>query len=244
MSEPVRMALVMEGATDFVVLSAALTAIFDGRDFEVQVLQPEFSEAFENVGGDLGLGWAGVYRWCRQAAAEGEGRVRNSILFSSFDSLILHLDADVAGKTYASGRIDEAVPDLPCEQPCPPALATTDALRTVVLRWLGEADLPPRFVFCTPSKSTETWVMAALFPKNKTMARQGWECYPNPDAQLGQQPKKNRIKKTVKHYQSKTQEFEAAWPRLSEGLTEAGRFSKELQELLNAGDRQRDSNSE
>ena len=71
MSEPLRIALVVEGPTDFIVISAAIAEIAGGRDFEIQILQPEFSISFEAIGGATGLGWAGVYRWCKQAVEEG-----------------------------------------------------------------------------------------------------------------------------------------------------------------------------
>src|SRR3989339_58249 len=100
MSEPLRVALVVEGPTDCVVLSAAITSLLPDREVAFQVLQPEFSAAFGAVGGETGLGWAGVYRWCRQASREGGGRVSGSSLFQFHNLLIVQVDADVAGETY------------------------------------------------------------------------------------------------------------------------------------------------
>jgi hypothetical protein len=230
MSDPLRIALACEGPTDFVVIRAAVKTIFPNRELAFQLLQPEYSAAFVPVNPELGLGWSGVYRWCRQTSSEGAGRVSGSILFQFHDVLVVHVDADVAGTTYQSAGIQEVSDDLPCSKPCPPAADTTDALRQVMLRWMGETAIPARCVFCTPSKSTEAWVIAALYPKNRTMEKQGWECYETPEAQLGQQPKKRRIRKSVADYTSKEADLSAAWPALQQ-LSEAARFTADLKEM-------------
>ena len=51
-------------------------------------------------------------------------------LFQRFDLLILQLDADVAACNYQNDSITPMATDgaIPCEQPCPPPSATTDAL--------------------------------------------------------------------------------------------------------------------
>lgn len=62
----------------------------------------------------------------------------SSVLYNH-DILIIHVDADVAGETYANGNIKDAPhEDLPCEEPCPPPDRTTNALRAVILNWLGK----------------------------------------------------------------------------------------------------------
>ena len=113
MSEPLRIAAVVEGPTDAIVLQAILSALLPDTDFEFQTLQPEGSIAFGSPSfGRTGAGWAGVYRWSRQAACEGEGSVSGSSALSYHD--VVHVDADVAGKTYASGNIQDAPhEDLP-----------------------------------------------------------------------------------------------------------------------------------
>ena len=198
MSDPLRVAAIVEGPTDSIVLAAAIESLLPGEEFEFQTLQPELSAAFEAPGGEMGLGWSGVYRWCRQAADEGGGCVSQASVFAFHDLLVVQMDADVAGMTYKSGRIEDESDDLPCEKPCPPASDTTDALRLVILRWMGETEVPDQLVLCTPSKSMEAWVMAALFPNNKVLARRGWECHADPAAQLGQQPTRQRIEKRVR----------------------------------------------
>ena len=228
MSDPIRIALVAEGVTDYVVVHAAIAAMLPAHEFELRLLQPEYSEAFEPVGSGLGLGWSGVYRWCRQTSAEGGDSIRSSVLFGFYDLLLIHLDADVAGYLYSSGRISDTTEDLPCERPCPPASATTDPLREVLLRWIGERELPPRCVLCTPSKNTETWVMATLFPHNKVMVKQGWECYADPEAQLALQPKGKRLQKSRSSYEERAADFTSRWSDLCGKLSEAERFDRDF----------------
>lgn len=228
MSDPIRIALVAEGPTDRVVIEAALQSALGGRQFILNQLQPETSVAFGPHGG----GWSGVYRWCKQAAARGNGQLSaDRLLFSGYELLIVHLDADVADKQYSSASIqpEPADPRLPCAEPCPPPNATTDALRKVLLGWCGEGSTPRRVVLCTPSKTMDAWVLAALFPADPVL-RQDPECYPDPGSRLGQQPLPRRIKKNTLEYAKHAAEIEAAWSRLtgSSGLGEAIRFQDEI----------------
>ncbi len=225
MSEPLRVALVAEGPTDRIVLDAALRAMLDQRPFILKQLHPEGSSVFN----ELGTGWVGVYRWCKQSARRGGGRLSSDrLVFNSYDILILHLDADVAGFQYEDGQIQPEPSDrqLPCELPCPPAADTTDVLRLVLLSWFGEDEAPANVVICTPSKNTETWVVKALFPNDKAM-RKNIECFPDPESRLGQQPKQKRIRKSQRHYQDHSEDLRRAWPQLLV-LTEAVRFQREL----------------
>src|SRR5882724_5697956 len=102
MSDPLRVGIVVEGPTDEIVIVAALKAILQGRSFVPTLLQPEGSRAF----GSRGTGWSGVYRWCRQSASRGAGKLSDDkLLFLEYDLLVLHLDADVAGENYGNGGI-------------------------------------------------------------------------------------------------------------------------------------------
>lgn len=135
----------------------------------------------------------------------------DSLVLSNHDVLIVHVDADVASKTYASGNIRDApCEDLPCEAPCPPPDRTTNALRAVVLNWLGEHGCPPRVVLCTPSKNIEAWVLAALWPDNKMVQRDDWECRSNPERQLKTLPKLRRFEKLPDDYRRKQSEIAEA----------------------------------
>ncbi|MEK7269592.1 MAG: hypothetical protein AAB215_01470 [Planctomycetota bacterium] len=234
MSDTLQVALVAEGPTDRIVVEAALGAVMKGRDFVLKQLQPEGSVAF----GPLGGGWTGVYRWCKQAAVRAGGRFADDVLFRTYDLLILQLDADTADKEYSDGNIEPEPGDgtLPCAKPCPPASATTDALRAVLLTWCAETRTPPRTVICMPSKSTEAWVVAALYPGDASL-RKTIECLPDPVARLGQQPKGKRIRKAQRDYQDRQADIQKAWGRLvaREGLGEARRFQEEFLAAAPAG---------
>ena len=80
MSEPLRVAAVVEGPTDAIVLQSILRAVLpDDIDFVLQTLQPEGSAAFGTASfSGTGVGWVGVYRWSRQATREGGGSVSGS----------------------------------------------------------------------------------------------------------------------------------------------------------------------
>jgi len=223
MSEALRVALVAEGPTDKVVLQSALTSMLAGRSFILRQLHPEESLPF----GPIGTGWVGVYKWCRSAVARTGGQLRNDILYHTYDILVLQLDADVAEKTYASGNIQESAQDLPCAMPCPPPAASTNPLRNVLLRWAGETSVPPKTVLCTPSKSMEAWVVAALFPHDMA-AVNDLECWPHPENRLGQQPASQRIQKRSEDYENHFEELKNAWPSLAANLTEAQRFQSEF----------------
>src|SRR5664279_3678813 len=98
MSSPVKIALVSEGITDFVVLKAAIESMLDGQSFILTSLQPEGSVAFTGAGnaGALGGGWKGVYKWCLQSALRTGSNLTEDPLFIGHDLLVLHMDADVA----------------------------------------------------------------------------------------------------------------------------------------------------
>ena len=229
MSDPVKIALVSEGITDYVVLKAAVESMLDGRSFILTLLQPEGSVAFTGAAeaGPLGGGWKGVHKWCLQSAVRSGGRLSGDPLFIAHDLLLLHLDADVA-------REDSPTERPPCEQPCPPPNATTNRLRMVMLSWLGETETPPQTVLCTPSKSTEAWVMTACFPTDREMNRRGWECHPSPEGRLGQQPKPQRFSKSQVDYEKRQAELQSRWPSVVAKLSEAARFQTDFTTAMQA----------
>ena len=229
MSKTVRIALVAEGVTDYEVLRAAIESMLNGRSFDLKLLQPEGSVAFTGGGdaGPLGGGWKGVYKWCLQAAQRGGGSLSGDPLFIGYDLLVLHLDADVANEDPANQSVDplpELAGVLPCAKDCPPPSATTVPLRQVLLSWAGETQTPPQTVLCTPSKSTEAWVMAIFFPNDRDMRRKGWECHPNPEGRLSQQPAGQRFAKRQADYQSRQADLQAGWPTIAARLSESQRF--------------------
>lgn len=227
MSRPLRVALVAEGVTDFHVLHAAIEAILGTRPFILKLLQPEES-SFTSAGaaGDLGGGWHGVFKWLDAWVDRTGGSIASDVVFSAYDLLVLHLDADVAGQK-APDFLPKLQGLLPCAQPCPPASASTNALRLLVQQYVGTS-IPPRTAFCIPSTSTEAWVLKAIFPKDKQMEQHGWECHRNPAGRLAAQPKKTRFPKSANAYELRRDEIRDEWTRVSESLTEAGRFQRDF----------------
>lgn len=228
MSNLLRVGVVAEGPTDKIIIEAVISTVFEDRPFILTQLQPEESRAF----GPLSTGWGGVYRWCRQASTRAGGPIRNDPLFLTYDLLILHLDADVAGEYYANAGIKDGANDLPCSQPCPPPEASTNPLRNVMLSWIGENVVPPKMVLCTPSMKTETWVLCALYPSVVLVIRENLECFPNPDHRLQAQPKTGRLisggKKIVSVYRTRAHEITQAWDQVRARCSEAERFSTDL----------------
>lgn len=238
MSDPLYVAVVAEGLTDRVVIDAALQSILGERSYVLRRLVPEQSVAFAGPThfGPLGGGWGAVYKWCRQAQERAGGKLGDDELFRSYGLLIIHVDADVAGKSYADlgGEIERTEqarakgPDLPCEQPCPPPEASTERLREVVLRWAGETQVPARTVLCIPSKSTEAWVVKVLSPQDGQLTRTGWECHPSPESRLATLPKKQRISKSESDYLKHKKDITAAWPGVAASLSSARRFDQDV----------------
>jgi hypothetical protein len=230
MSSPIRVAVVAEGPTDAIVIQSALQTIFEDRSFVLTQLQPEGSIAF----GEFGGGWAGVYRWCKQSRQRGHGRVSNDeLVFSSYDLLVVHVDAEIAAEDYGNAGItrEDKDKDFPGLQPCPPASATSDSVRKLLLDWCGETAPTVKVVLCVPCMNMETWVVACLFPDDAAvMGPPPWECHQNPGSRLAQQPVKFRIRKSQADYRNMSAGLTERWPSIASanGLSQAKRFDDEV----------------
>jgi hypothetical protein len=66
--------------------------------------------------------------------------------------------------------------------------------------------------------------MAIFFPDDRDMARKGWECHPNPEGRLGQQPAGQRFSKTQADYHSRQARLRDGWPTIAARLSESRRF--------------------
>jgi hypothetical protein len=97
---------------------------------------------------------------------------------------------------------------------------------------MGETTVPPRTIFCTPSISTDTWVLVALFPDNQFAADAEVECFPDPGGQLQAQPVGRRLirsgKKIRQLYQDRAFDIAQAWAHVRGTCQEAERFSTEF----------------
>lgn len=230
--EPLRIALVAEGVTDLVIVEASLKAVLEGRPFILTLLQPEATKP------ELGGGWCGVFKWCRDFAERGQGSIEQDPTLSRFDLFVLHLDADVAGMKYADGgaALEEAARGLlplPCEAPCPPPEATVSMLRPRLFDWLGVKELGPRTALCMPSKAIDAWLAAATLPDSHKLLV-GLECNGNLSAQLENLPKEHKIRKTILAYRARASELTTAWARVVTLCKQANLFATEVRDALAA----------
>lgn len=223
-----RIALVAEGKTDFVIIEAALKAILP-KPFILTLLQPEDTRP------KMGSGWCGVMKWCQEAMLKpGITALADDPTLGFFDLIIIHLDADVAGKSYTDcgSVISEQVSkagwtDLPCEQPCPPSDASITKLIAVLQSWLGSMEPRDKTVFCIPSKSSETWLAAGVYPHNHALLQDS-ECADNMAGRLANLPKAQRIKKSVMDYRKQAKHLTANWSEVCSMCSQAAIFQRAI----------------
>lgn len=232
MSDTLRIALVAEGPTDYVLVQAALVAILD-TDFILTQLQPEATRPY------MGQGWSGVLKWCHDAGLRYTGTLSDDPALAGFDMLIIHLDVDVAQMSYqACGAEVVQIAEtfgwlpLPCHKPCPPASHSAEALADVMASWLGKAmSWGERTVLCLPAQSTGTWLAAAALGAGHKLLRNA-ECNVSLENQLGQLPKNQRIKKSRRDYQAHAGQVINNWAVVKDICVQAGAFEDDVRSLL------------
>ncbi len=226
-----RIALVAEGPTDYVVIEAALKAVLD-KSFILTQLQPEVTRP------EMGGGWGGVLKWCYGTSKRHSGVLDHDPTLSNFDLIILHLDVDVSTFSYQhcgqevitlSGQLNWA--NLPCARACPPASDSADALAVVLKSWLGPVSLGRGSVLCLPAQSSGTWLAAAVLASDDPLLQHA-ECDITLENRLGQLPKANRIKKTRRAYQTKASEITQQWQIVKSICPQALRFEQAVQAAL------------
>jgi len=225
-----RVALIAEGPTDSLLIAAALRGILAPRAFTLTLLQPEPTRP------QMGTGWCGVFKWCRDFAARSLASLEEDPTLPGFDLFVVHLDTDVADKTYADGgpaleRAAAGLPALPCSHPCLPPTGAADALRVRLLAWLGVAGLGPKTVLCVPSKAIEAWLAAGVFDPPHALLT-GIECAATLEARLAALPMGTRIRKTAHAYRQHTPEVTENWARVCATCTQAARFSLDVAAAL------------
>lgn len=230
MSEPLRIGLVAEGPTDYEIIHAALLAVLP-VPFVMTLLQPE------NTQPQFGGGWGGVLKWCHAASQRHAGPLTQDPTLSWFDLLVIHLDADVAAKSYADCGLwvaDNAPAHgwgtLPCDQACPPVADTCAALERVLLSWLGHATADDKTIRCIPAQSTGAWLACAVLDESAPLL-QGAECNPELENQLARLPKAQRIKKTVADYRRFAPAVTAEWAKVKTLCSQAGSFEQRAREI-------------
>lgn len=228
MSDSLRIALVAEGQTDKEIIGAALRAILKPRAFILTQLQPEATRP------EMGGGWCGVTKWCHDTRLRCEAMRGTDHTLNGFDLLIIHLDIDVACKSYADcGQTAEAMvrdfgwATLPCdEQPCPPVSATRDQIEVLLQSWLGQYLPAQRTLYCLPAQSSGVWLAAAILDSGHALL-QSAECDPVED-RLAQLPKGERIRKKVMEYRKYAPGITSKWDRVKRVCTQAERFEQNI----------------
>lgn len=232
MSKYIRIALVAEGITDAVVIESALQAIIT-QPFILTLLQPEATFP------EIGSGWGGVYRWCRQIASRMVGALEHDPSLNGYDLFIIHLDADVAKCSYKDlgKRIEEEaqagnLPPLPVQCNCPPPTCCPNALRQHILAWLGMSALGCRTVLCIPSLSTPAWLAAALCSDSPILLS-NIECNQDVKEVLNQLPKRQRVRNSRKSYTEQAPKVKEHWcSHVKTYCVMAGRFSDDVLNAL------------
>lgn len=225
-----RIALVAEGPTDYVLIEAALKAVLGPKTFVLNQLQPEATNP------SFGNGWGGVLKWCVATAQRSVGSLDDDPLLKDFDLLILHLDTDVAHQGYANcGPSVVAMaaewPGLPCSQPCPPVTPTSTALQFVLEGWLKPAVLGTKTVVCIPAQSMGAWLAAATLPSTHALLS-NVECNPALEDSLGYLPKQLKVKKSVPGYRAKADAIRQDWNQVKALCSQAAQFESAVQAAL------------
>jgi len=224
---------VVEGPTDRLVLQAVIERLCPG-DHRYFPLQPPTTM------GETGTGWKGVRRWCHETW-QRKGASLDKMLSSgtgpALDILVIHVDADIATEPDLQEGTDEPV--LNVQQPCPPAEATANQLRRVVLRWLQRDGFPPQVLVAIPAQDTENWTFAALFPGDELCARKDYECarqgrdHPGYRLTLKKYGKLlarsgGQIKKPVANYRGIAPRVAGTWDTVRRICSQADRFSHDV----------------
>ncbi|HFG1573999.1 TPA: hypothetical protein ACGFXZ_003009 [Vibrio cholerae] len=225
-----RIALIGEGPTDYVIIEAALKAILP-HPFILTQLQPEATQP------EMGSGWGGVLKWCYTASERFAGPVTSDPTLSGYDMLIIHLDVDVTGFSYADCganvaqmAVDRGWQNLPIHCVCPPAEYCANALIPVIESWLGAASLG-RTVLCLPAQSSGTWLAAAYLPAEHALLANEPECS-GIEEQLERLPKQLKVKKSQREYRSKAPTITTQWNKVKQVCNQALRFEQSVKALI------------
>lgn len=177
-----------------------------------------------------------MFKWCREFAARSHASPETDPTLPGFDLFVIHIDADVADKSYADGgeavsAAAQSLLSLPCTQPCPPPAGAADELRKRLLAWLGLVQVGPRTVLCVPSKAIETWLAAGVLDKDHPLLIE-LECKLSLETQLAGLPKGERIKKSTRGYVAHAGSMTREWARVTQICTQAERFHRDVHVAL------------
>ena len=202
----IRVGIVAEGKSDCLALEEFMRAIHPDIDF--MRLRPDMTLVSQSP-----FGWRGVKSWCSL-----EGR-RLEDLLSGVPSLAIHILVVHVDCTMAH--------NVDALRPCPPASATADELRQVIVRdWLKRPTIPRFIVMATPSRSTDTWIVAALHPVYSSSA--DLECDDDAERELHRRRhlrlRDGEVKKPDAKYRPLVQRMAQSLNHVCSRCTEAARF--------------------
>jgi hypothetical protein len=205
----IRVGLVAEGPSDWLALEEMIRTV--EPDAEFLHIRPDMTLASGSSG------WKGVRAWCREM-----GPLLESFLSADpglpLHLLVIHLDCTMAHNVGA-------------DHACPPADATSNALREVVTKeWLGRDSLPGFVVLATPSLSTDTWIAAALEPPYQ--GREPLECDRQAERELVRRRllrlRDGEVKKSAVKYEPLAKQMGHRVETVCAICSEAARFRGEL----------------
>jgi hypothetical protein len=238
MSKVWRLGFVVEGKTDFIVFSG-LVSHWLGGNCELNQLQPDTS----GIQTDLGMGWSGVYQWCRQVVQNNQGNFYADPLFSVYDALFIHLDGDVAFSDYNDANIHEpcGLP-LPCVSAGASGADVVENLQQVLGSWCAVPTFLPGTIPVVPVMATESWIYTSLFPAEPIVVNREIERNPDPSRLfigLGGghklvRNKDGKSKKVAAAYTAIIPELIAGWENLSTQIEEAALFREQVRILNGA----------
>ncbi len=132
-----RVAIVCEGRTDFVLLEQIVLAVFG--PCEITPLVP-MRDALDDARWSPKAGWTQVKAWCEGLGVQG---IADEMAMGTIDVIVVHIDGDMCGR--------EGHP------------ATRAGLCDHIKQtWMGAPTSPPGVVICIPAFATDTWLAAAL----------------------------------------------------------------------------------
>ncbi len=206
----IRIGIVAEGKSDWLALEELMKSVHPDVDFIH--LRPDMTLVSRSP-----HGWKGVRAWCQQEGGRLEALL-SGIQGYPIHLLVIHVDCSMAHNVGAL-------------HPCPPARATTDALREVLVQnWLGLQSLPGFVLLATPSRTTDAWIVAALDPPYS--GQEPLECDDLAEMELVRRRllrlRYGEVKKPDAKYRPLAEAMAQAIDRVCEICTEAERFREDF----------------
>jgi hypothetical protein len=209
----IRVGIVAEGPSDWMVLEELILSV--EPDAEFVHIRPDMT-----LDSGSAHGWKGVRAWCRDMGPRLEAFL-TGIPEYSIHLLVVHVDCSMAHNVGAS-------------YPCPPADATSKALREVVVDWLQRPSLPGFVILATPSQSSDTWVVAALDPPYEGSSV--LECDLGVERELVRRRllrlRDGEVKKQATRYRPLVKQMAGRIGEVCATCPEAGRFRAELVDAI------------